>query len=132
MKLEEFYVVYKPAFDSEKTDIFSGQKTTIQNLCNQFHGGLTPEMIQGIYTKKSEAEKEAEILFQKVLSMRDDENPFSFPKEIRFKKFVLALEELSTKFGIAIQSTGGLTILNERMKIGYSKDHTSGDLDVYY
>lgn len=133
MKTENLFVVHKPTFDSEKMDIFNGEATTIVGLHNQFKGGLMPERIHGIYNRKSEAEKVAEKLYQELQRARKEGDPFFLPTEERFQRFVLALEELSTQYGIVIEATGGVTILNGRMKVCYSKDHTSGDLgaDVF-
>lgn len=129
MKTENFFIVYKPTFESEMMDIFSGKATTLESLYNQFHGGLKPEMIHGIYTTKAEASSEADLLYKELLKTRNEDDPFSLPRKQRFTKFVEALGELSTKYGVAIHSTGGVCILKEKQKISYSKDHTSGDLE---
>jgi hypothetical protein len=128
MKTEELYVVFKPTFESEKVDIFNGQPTSLQSLYNHFLGGLKPEMIHGVYTKKEEAEKEASLLHLELLCRRNENDPFSFPTKTRFKKFIRAFEELSTKYGVIVTSTGGVTILPGKKKIYYSDDHTSGDI----
>jgi hypothetical protein len=128
MKTEELFVVFKPTFESEESDIFSGQATTLQSLYNQFIGGLKPDMIHGVYTKIREAEKEADMLYKALLSTRNENDPFTFPMKERFKMFVHALEEISTKYGVAVYSTGGVKILNNKQDIVYSDDHTSGDI----
>lgn len=45
----------------------------------------------------------------------------------QFTKFVNELKKLSKKYGVAIQSTGGIA-LGEIEDIIYSNDFTSGDL----
>ena len=132
MKTEELFVVFKPTFESEKVDIFSGQPTSLQSLYNQFLGGLKPEMIHGVYTKKEEAEKECSYLYLTMLYKRNENDPFSFPKKDRFKKFIRAFEELSTKYGVIVTSTEGVIILPGKKKIYYSDDHTSGDIQAHY
>lgn len=131
MDTVEFYMVYKPTPESEKVDIFNGSSTTLKSLYDQFLGGLKPEMIHGVFTKKSEAIKEAELLYNELLKTRNEKKPFSLPTKERFKKFILALEALSTDYGVAIQSTGGVIILKAKKAVLYSKDHTSGDLIAY-
>ncbi len=128
MKTENFFIVYKPNFESEMADIFNGTETTLQSLYNQFNGGLKPEMVHAIFTEKAEAEKEADVLYKKCLSTRNEDDPFTLPVKQRFTKFVESIEELSTKFGVIVRSTGGVTILKEKKKIIYTKEHTSGDL----
>jgi hypothetical protein len=128
MKTEELFVVFKPTFESERADIFNGQPTTMQDLFNQFKGGLTPDLIHAVYTQKREAQKEADMLYKQLLSTRNEDDPFTFPKRQRFEKFVRAFEEISTKYGVAIYSTGGVTILNSKQDIVYSDDYTSGDI----
>jgi len=49
--------------------------------------------------------------------------------EERFKKFTEELRLLSLKYGVAIQSTGGVHI-GKFKDVRYDTDHTSGDLDV--
>jgi hypothetical protein len=131
MQADKFFVVYKPTKDSEKTDVFDGNPTTLQGLYNQFKGGLTPEMIDAIFTDKQEAQDEAEILEVIRLSMKKDFDPFNLNIEERFKLFIRAFEELSTKYGIIVTSTGGATILKEKENVLYSEDHTSGDIQLY-
>ncbi len=80
----------------------------------------------------SEADKEADAMYKKLLMMRKEDDPFSLPTKQRFTKFVEALAEISTKYGVIVRSTGGITILSEKRKIGYSKDHTSGDLNAVF
>lgn len=46
----------------------------------------------------------------------------------RFTKFVRELGKLSTKHGIAIQSTGGIFDMEEFTVVTYDEDYTSGDL----
>lgn len=128
MKTEKLFVVYKPTFESERADIFSGDASTINSLYNQFLGGLKPEMIHGFYIKKSEAEKEAENLYQQLLATRKEDNPLSFPTKERFKRFIDEFEELSMKYSIVVESIGGVTILSGKKKIIYTTDHTSGDI----
>ena len=48
--------------------------------------------------------------------------------EERFVKFVEELEKLSRKYGICIQSVGGVYDLDGDTFLGYTKDPTSGDL----
>jgi hypothetical protein len=50
----------------------------------------------------------------------------------RFDDFVKALEKLSVKYGVTIQSVGGVSIYDEGdiAAIEYSRDPTSGDLMV--
>jgi len=50
----------------------------------------------------------------------------------RFSKFIDELQKLSLKYDIMIQSTGSVNIYQpgEIKTISYSKDYTSGDLDV--
>lgn len=50
----------------------------------------------------------------------------------RFAKFIDELQKLCLKYDIVIESTGGVSIYqpNEIKTITYSKDYTSGDLDV--
>lgn len=85
-----------------------------------------------IYTKIREAEKEADMLYKQVLSARNEDDPFTFPMKERFEKFIRAFEELSTKYGVVVTSTGGVTIFNKKKKIFYSDDHTSGDIQANY
>ncbi len=132
MKADEFFVVYKPTKDSEKVDVFSGRPTTLQSLYNQFKGGLKPEMIYGVYTDKQEAQDEAEILEVLRLAMNSKLNPFKLNKEKRFTQFVRAFEELSTKYGVIVTSTGGVIILNEKEEIRYNNDYTSGDINLLH
>jgi hypothetical protein len=132
MRADEFFVVYKPTKDSEKVDVFSGKPTTLQSLYNQFKGGLKLEMIYGVYTDKQEAQDEAEILEVLRLSMNNKLNPFKLGKEERFTLFIHAFEELSTKFGVIVTSTGGVIILNEKEDIHYVDDYTSGDMQIDY
>jgi len=51
----------------------------------------------------------------------------------RFKLFTEELSKLSIKYGIIIQSVGGVTIFaeDELLQIRYSSDSTSGDLYPY-
>ena len=132
MKADEFFVVYKPTKDSEKVDVFSGRPTNIQGLYNQFKGGLKPEMIYGIFTNKQEAQDEAEILEVLRLSMNSKLNPFKLDMEDRFTQFIRAFEELSTKYGVIVTSTGGVIILNEKEDIRYDNDYTSGDINLLH
>jgi hypothetical protein len=132
MNIDKFFVVYKPTKESEKVDVFNAEPTTLQNLFNQFKGGLKPEMVFGIFTDKQEAQDEANILEVVRLSMRDRFDPFNMNKEKRFKTFIQAFEELSTKFGVIVTSTGGVIILNEREDIHYSDDYTSGDIQLHH
>ena len=132
MRADEFFVVYKPTRDSEKVDVFNGKPTTLQSLYNQFKGGLKPDMIHGVYTDKQEAQDEAEILEVLRLGMNSKFNPFKLDKEQRFTQFILAFEELSTKFGIIVTSTGGVIILNEKEDIRYDNDYTSGDINLQH
>lgn len=132
MRADKFFVVFKPTKDSEKVDVFSGKPTTLQELYSQFKGGLKPEMIDGIYTDKKEAQDEADILEVIRLSMNSKLNPFKLDKEERFTQFIRAFEELSTKYGVIVTSTGGVIILNEKENIRYDNDYTSGDINVIY
>lgn len=52
----------------------------------------------------------------------------------RFKNFVSELTELSLKYGITIQSVGGITIFEEGelKQVEYSDDYTSGDLIPFH
>ena len=56
---------------------------------------------------------------------------FGSPQE-RFRKFTRELSLLSSKYGIAIDSTGGVYLLDGPAKIIYSDDHTSGDLEAFW
>lgn len=132
MKTDQFYVVYKTTPDSEKADIFNGEPASLQSLYNQFQGGLKPEMIHGIFTEKSEAEKEAGVMYKRAVGMKKEGGLFLSSARERFKHFIRALEELSTRYGVAVQSTGGVMILDKKQKIQYSRDHTSGDIQVYF
>ena len=130
MRADKFFVVFKPTKDSEKVDVFNGKPISLQELYNQFKGGLKPEMIDGIYTDKQEAQDEADILEVLRLSINSKLNPFKLDKEERFIQFVRAFEELSTKYGVIVTSTGGVIILNEKEVIHYTDDYTSGDINV--
>jgi hypothetical protein len=132
MRADEFFVVYKPTKDSEKVDVFDGKPITLQSLYNQFKGGLKPEMIYGVFTDKQEAQDEAELLEVLRLSMNSKFNPFKLNKEERFTQFIHAFEELSTRFGIIVTSTGGVIILDEKEDIRYDNDYTSGDINLYH
>lgn len=48
----------------------------------------------------------------------------------RFEAFTKELAIISSKYGIVIQSTGGVSIYNkdETIQVEYSTDYTSGDL----
>jgi len=52
----------------------------------------------------------------------------------RFRRFTRELGKLSAKYGVTIQSVGGVTIYDletiGKLKVAYSNDHTSGDLEV--
>ena len=65
INLNKLYVVYEPAKHSERADIFDGRPDRLQGLYNQFFGGLTVEMIHGIYTSQAEAEEAAQKIFRK-------------------------------------------------------------------
>lgn len=131
MKVQEFYVVYCPTPDSGQADVFSAEPNTLQGLYNQFRGGLRPDMIHAIFTEKQEARDEADILEVIRLSMKKDFDPFNVDIENRFKLFIRAFEELSTKYGIIVTSTGGVTILTKKKVIRYDEDYTSGDINLY-
>lgn len=46
-----------------------------------------------------------------------------------YEKFVAELEKLSVKYGVVIQSVGGVDIYDEKLKkVEYDCDETSGDL----
>lgn len=54
-------------------------------------------------------------------------------REKRFNDFTIELGELSKKYGIMINSTGGVNIYNKEeistiKEVYYSNDYTSGDL----
>jgi len=51
----------------------------------------------------------------------------------RFEAFTEELSKLSNKYGIAIQSVGGVRIFEEGelLEVRYSNDSTSGDLYPY-
>ena len=51
----------------------------------------------------------------------------------RFEAFTDELSKLSIKYGITIQSIGGVRIFaeNELLEVEYSNDSTSGDLYPY-
>jgi len=51
----------------------------------------------------------------------------------RFELFTNELSELSNKYGITIQSVGGVKIFEEGelLEVEYSNDSTSGDLFPY-
>jgi len=51
----------------------------------------------------------------------------------RFEAFTKELSELSNKYGITIQSIGGVRIFeeDELLEVEYSNDSTSGDLFPY-
>ena len=51
----------------------------------------------------------------------------------RFEAFTEELSKLSNKYGIAIQSVGGVRIFEEGelLEVRYSNDSTSGDLYHY-
>ena len=51
----------------------------------------------------------------------------------RFEAFTKELSELSNKYGITIQSVGGVRIFeeDELLEVEYSNDSTSGDLFPY-
>jgi DNA polymerase III alpha subunit (gram-positive type) len=132
MNVEKLFVVYKPTFESEKVDVFNGEPTTIQNLYNQFRGGLKPEMIYAIFTDKQEAQDEADIVEVLRLSMKSDFDPFNLNDEERFKTFIRAFEQLSTKYGVIVTTTGGVIILNEKENIRYDNDYTSGDINLLH
>lgn len=114
----KLYIVYEPHVDS---DIFDGSATTLEELFKMIHGGLTTDMIHGIYTKKSEAEKAADRIF----GLHESEAS-------RFQKFTQELAELSTKYSIAIHSEGGVYFFDEPLTITYLDDHTSGNLEARY
>lgn len=132
MEADKFFVVYKPTKDSEKVDVFNGQPTTLQGLYNQFKGGLKPEMIHSVFTERQEAQDEADILEVIRLSLNSKFNPFKLDKEERFTQFIRALEELSTKYGVIVTSTGGVIILNDKEDIRYDNDYTSGDINLLH
>jgi len=132
MQADKFFVVYKPTKYSDKADVFDGKPTTLQGLYNQFKGGLKPDMIYAIFTNKQEAQDEADILEVLRLSMKKDFDPFNLGIEERFKLFIRAFEELSTKYGIIVTSTGGVTILNKKEDIRYDEDYTSGDIQLIH
>ena len=132
MKIERFYVVYKATIKSEISDIFNCEITRLENLYHQFQGGLKPETIQGIFTEKAEAETEAKRIYEKLISDKFGIEKFILPEQERFKRFIAAMEEISTKYGVIVSSTGGVTILDKQKQIYYSKDHTSSDLGAYY
>jgi len=51
----------------------------------------------------------------------------------RFELFTAELSKLSNKYGITIQSVGGVRIFEEGelLEVKYSNDYTSGDLYPY-
>jgi hypothetical protein len=51
-------------------------------------------------------------------------------EEERFISFVKELEKISVKYGITIDCVGGVTFYESLSKVRYSKDPSSGDLDV--
>ena len=55
LDLTKLYVVYKPTRHSEKIDVFDGRPDRLHGLYSQFFGGLTVDMIHGIYTTQAEA-----------------------------------------------------------------------------
>ena len=119
--LDKLYVVYKPTESSEEADVFDGQPETLESLFNQVKGGLTIDMIHGIYTQPDEAKKEAKKIWGNQQS-----------EETRFLEFTKALAKLSSKYGIAIQSTGGVYFFDQPVQVTYSDDHTSGDLEPHW
>lgn len=60
MKLSKLWIVTKPTPYSELGDIFFD--ATMRDLYYQFHGGLEPHHIHGVYTEPEEARQEAERL----------------------------------------------------------------------
>lgn len=114
------YLVFKPAPGTKKkSDVFNGKPIELVHFLEKVRAGLDIYNIHCMYTSKEEAEKEAKGL-----------SPFQESEEARFKKFVTELSELSTKYGIAIKSTGGVYFFDIPIPIMYSDDHTSGDLEV--
>ena len=67
MKLnpDKFYVVYKPTPDSEMADIFSGRPNDMNGIRLQFRGGMKPEQVFGLYDSKTDAQKDANMLWKK-------------------------------------------------------------------
>lgn len=53
----------------------------------------------------------------------------SFVDKSRFQAFTKQLGHLSSKYGIAVRSVGGVYFFEGPIKIKYSDDHTSGNLD---
>ena len=117
--INKLYVVHKPTEHSEKADVFGGRPYSLEDLFSQVRGGLMADMVHGIYTTEEEAEKEAKM----ILGFKQNE-------ETRFRKFTQELGKLSSKYGIAIHSTGGVYFFDKPLQITYRDDHTSGDLDV--
>ncbi|WP_378182060.1 hypothetical protein [Aquimarina sp. SS2-1] len=129
LDLKKFYVVYKPKAISEKVDVFSGYPNDINGLLNQFRGGLKTDMIYGVYSSKTSAQKDADALWNKHLKNRKEKKKISqLSNKERFKDFVAQLEVISSKTGIAIQTIGGVLIFDGPEEITYDNDHTSGDL----
>ena len=53
----------------------------------------------------------------------------SFVNKSRFQVFIKQLGHLSSKYGIAVRSVGGVYFFDGPIRIRYSDDHTSGNLD---
>lgn len=118
----DIYLVFKPGPDTEEEeDLFDGKPIDLGHFLEKVQAGLDIYNIHGMYTSKEEAVKEVKKIFG-----------FQESEEVRFKKFVKGLTELSTKHGIAIQSTGGVYFFDRPIPINYSDDHTSGDLEAYW
>ena len=127
MKLDinRLYVVYKPSEHSEMLDVFDGQPVSLEGLFSQVRGGLTIDMVHAIYTTKNGAKRETEKIFKRERGVTENNKSI----ENRFQHFTKDLAELSSKYGIAIQSIGGVYFFDNPVRVTYREDHTSGDLD---
>lgn len=126
--LNKLYVVYKPTKSSEMVDVFDGRPDSLEGLFNQVRGGLTFDMVHAIYTSKDGAKKEAEKIFADRAEVAENKKSV----KNRFQQFTKDLAKLSSKYGIAIQSTGGVYFFDNPVRVTYRDDHTSGDLDPHW
>lgn len=121
--LNKLYVVYKPTEHSEMVDVFENRPNSLEDLFSQVRGGLTFDKVHAIYTTKDGAKREAEKVFAEKPQGGEES------ERTRFSKFTKELAKLSSKYGIAIQSTGGVYYFDKPIRITYRDDPTSGDLD---
>lgn len=129
---DNFYLVIKPhRKTTDFEEVFIEEQRNLTDLKNLFEIYKT-EDIHGIYNDPIEARTEADLLWRKHGMTSDNTAINPNNAERRFSGFIKELTKISNKYQIAIQSTGGVSIFNDKEKIKYDEDHTSGDLNAYW